>query len=190
MDIASIPLERLYGPVVVADLSEIVSDFYIIRPADIEAKVDVRPGDVLIIHTGYNRYYSGGSEPDLVRYFFKRPGGDGELADWLVSKKIRWLGVDSSSPDHPMNSNTRDWWPQVYEEAEAVMSVSPKERFPVQNQTICHVRLFQHNIPIVENLNSNVTKLTGRNAHICAFPWKFAGGEAALVRAVGFIDPD
>jgi arylformamidase len=190
MDIASIPLERLYGPAVVADLSDVVSDFSIIRPADIEAKVDVKPGDVLIIYTGYNRYYSGGSEPDLVRYFFKRPGADGELADWLVSKQIRWLGVDSSSPDHPMNSNTRDWWPQVYEEAEAVMGLSPKERFPVQNQTICHVRLFQHNIPIVENLNSNVQQLTGRSAHICAFPWKFAGGEAALVRVVGFTDPE
>jgi kynurenine formamidase len=89
-----------------------------------------------------------------------------------------------------MNSNTRDWWPLVYEEAEAAMSVSPKERFPLQHQTICHVRLFQYNIPIVENLNSNVTKLTGRDAHICAFPWKFAGGEAALVRVVGFVHPE
>jgi kynurenine formamidase len=190
MDIASIPLERLYGPVVVADISDLVSDFYIIQPEDIEKRVDVKPGDVLVIYTGYNRFYSGGSEPDLIRYFFKRPGGDGRLADWLVEKKIRWLGVDSSSPDHPMNSNTRDWWPDVYEEGQAAMSVSPKERFPQRHQTICHVRLFEHNIPIVENLTSGVTKLIGRDAHICAFPWKFAGGEAALVRVVGFINKE
>ena len=44
MDIASIPLDQLYGPVVVADISDMVCDFHVIRPADIEARVDVKPG--------------------------------------------------------------------------------------------------------------------------------------------------
>src|SRR5262249_11372918 len=90
----------------------------------------------------------------------------------------------------PMNSNTRDWRPQGYAEAEAAMAISPRERVPLQNQATCHVRSCQHKMPIVENLNSIVSKLAGRSAHICAFPWKFAGGEAALVRVVGFTDPD
>lgn len=132
MDIASIPLDRLYGPAVVADVSDEFGDFGIIRPNDIEARVKVKPGDILIIRTGYHRYYHGGDEPDLVRYFFKRSGADRELAEWLVERQIRWLAVDSSSPDHPMNSNTRDYWPLVYQEAERVMEQSPADRFPLQ----------------------------------------------------------
>src|SRR5712691_8035576 len=74
MDIASIPLAQLLGPAVVVDLSDTHGDFDMIRPADIEQRATVSPGDILILHTGYSRYYTGGAEPDLVRYFFKRPG--------------------------------------------------------------------------------------------------------------------
>jgi arylformamidase len=189
MDIASIPLDRLFGPAVVVDLSDTHHDFDVIRPADIEARADVQPGDVLIIHTGYHRYYAGGAEPDLVRYFFKRPGGEGDLAEWLVERQIRWLGIDSSSPDHPMNSNTATWWPLVVAEAEETMGVKPAERFPLHCQTIIHRILFESNILIVENLSGAVLQLASRQARVCAFPWKFAGGEAAFVRVVGFVPP-
>ncbi len=187
-DIASIPLDRLYGPLVVADVSDEFGDFGFIRPEDIEARVEVRPGDVLVIHTGYNRFYAGGSEPDLVRYFFKNPGGDEELAEWAVARQIRWLGVDGSGPEHPMTGNTRDYWPQVYAEAERVMGESPAERFPVERQMMIHKILFAHDIPIVENISGAVAQLIGRRADVCAFPWKFAGGEAALVRVVAFAE--
>jgi arylformamidase len=190
MDIASIPLERLYGPAKVVDLSDIVSDYYLIQPEDIEARVAIDPGDIVILHTGYHRYYAGGAEPDLTRYFFKIPGGDRALAEWLVSKQIRWLGIDSSGPDHPMNSNTRNYWPLVLAEAERTMGVAADVRFPGHDQMAIHTVLFAHDIPIVENLSGAVTELIGRRAHVCAFPWKFDGGEAALVRVVAFTDPD
>jgi kynurenine formamidase len=189
-DIASIPLERLYGPAVVVDISDTHGDFDIIRPSDIEARADVRPGDILIIHTGYNRYYAGGSEPDLVRYFFKRPGGEKDLAEWLVEREIRWLGIDSSSPDHPMNSNTANWWPDVVEEAENVMGAVPSSCFPAHCETIIHKILFENETPIVENLSSAILPLVGQRIQMCAFPWKFAGGEAALVRVVAFAAVD
>lgn len=187
-DIASIPLERLYGPAVVVDISDTHGDFDVIRPSDIESRADVRPGDVLIIHTGYHRYYAGGAEPDLLRYFFKRPGGDRELAEWLVERQIRWLGIDSSSPDHPLNSNTADWWPLVAEEGERAIGMKREERFPPQDQTIMHKVLFPADIPIVENLGSAIADLVDRQAYVCAFPWKFAGGEAAFVRVVAFVE--
>jgi arylformamidase len=189
MDIGSIPLERLLGPAVVVDLSQTHGDFDVIRPADIEAQAVIKPGDILIIHTGYHRYYSGGSEPDLIRYFFKRPGGERDLAEWLADRQIRWLGVDSSSPDHPMNSNSRDVWPLVLQEAEAKMGVAPADRFPLQDQTIIHRVLFEHDIPIVENLNGAVAQFVGEPVYVCAFPWRFAGGEAAFVRVVALAGP-
>jgi kynurenine formamidase len=190
MDIASIPLAQLLGPAVVVDLSDTHGDFDMIRPADIEHRATVSPGDILILHTGYSRYYTGGAEPDLVRYFFKRPGGVRELGEWCVERQIRWLGVDSSSPDHPLNSNTRDYWQVVLEEAEQRIGGSVAEKFPLREQTIIHRVLFQANIPIVENLSGAVAQFVGRRVHVCAFPWRFAGGEAAFVRVVAFVDPD
>ncbi len=186
MDVASIPLERLFGPAVVVDLSDSHGDFDIITPNDIEARAHVEPGDILILHTGYSRFFSGGSEPDLIRYFFKRPGGLRELGEWCVERQIRWLGVDSSSPDHPLNSNTRDYWPLVLEEARVKLGVSPAERFPLREQTIIHRVLFAADIPIVENLSGTVAEFVGKRVHVCAFPWRFAGGEAAFVRVVAF----
>jgi arylformamidase len=188
MDVASIPLAQLFGPAVVVDVSESHGDFDMITGQDIEKRADVKPGDILIIHTGYSRYYSGGSEPDLIRYFFKRPGGIRDLAEWCVKRQIRWLGVDSSSPDHPLNSNTRDYWPVVLEEAQAKVGGSIADKFPVREQTIIHRILFAANIPIVENLSGAVAQFVGRRVHVCAFPWRFAGGEAAFVRVVAFVE--
>jgi kynurenine formamidase len=186
MDIASIPLDRLCGRAVVVDLSDILGDFGFLRGEDIEERAEVAPGDILMVHTGYHRFYSGGPEPDLIRYFCKHPGGDEAFADWLVARQIRWFGVDMSGPDHPMNSNSRDHWPLVWEEAnEAIGDV--RTLFPLKGQTIIHRKLFAHNIPIVENLSGNIIQLKDRDAFVTAFPWKFAGGEAAFVRVVGFV---
>jgi hypothetical protein len=39
------------------------------------APVKVEKGDILILHTGYHRYYEGCPQQDLVRYFCMHPGG-------------------------------------------------------------------------------------------------------------------
>ena len=48
--------------------------------------------------------------------------------------------------------------------------------------------LFAADIPIVENLGPAIADLVGRQIYMCAFPWKFAGGEAAFVRVVAFTE--
>ena len=74
-----------------------------------------------------------------------------------------------------MNSNTRDYWPLVRAEAERTMGVAADVRFPAHNRMALHTVLFAHDIPIVENLSGAVAELIGRQAHVCAFPWKFDG---------------
>jgi arylformamidase len=49
-----------------------------------------------------------------------------------------------------------------------------------------HIHLFRHDIPIVENIGGAITELLDRRVEACAFPWRFVGGEAALVRVVVF----
>lgn len=190
MDIASIPLERLIGPAVIVDLRDAVSDYSIIDPADIEARADVRDGDIVILYTGYDRYYTAGEEPDEVAYFFKHPGGDRALAEWCTERRLRWLGVDMGSPDHPMNSNLRRMWPHLAEDCEQALGVTLEERFPPQTFQVMHTHLFAHDVPIVENVGGpGLRSLLGQRTTICAFPWRFEGGEAAMVRVVALHRP-
>ena len=71
------------------------------------APVAIEPDDILMIHTGYHRYYEGRPQQDLVRYFCMHPGGKLELLEWMLDKKIRWFGIDCGSGDHPINTTIR-----------------------------------------------------------------------------------
>jgi kynurenine formamidase len=187
MDIASISLERLYGPATVVDISREVADLGLITPGMIERTGRVSDGDILLIHTGYHRFYAGGTEANLDRYFFRHPGGDGDLARWVVERGVRWLGVDMASPDHPMNSNLAVARPELAAESEKVLGRSLAELFPPAGHQVMHVQLFEHDVPIVENLSGRILEVLAGN-EVCAFPWRFVGGEAAMVRVVAFVD--
>ena len=107
-DMASYPLEFLVNKGVVVDISDKVEDWGIITPDMItSADVKVEQGDILILHTGYHRYYEGRPQQDLVRYFCMHPGGKMELVDWMLDMKINWWGIDCGSGDHPMNTTIR-----------------------------------------------------------------------------------
>jgi len=54
--ISDIPLKDLMGPGVIVDISDLVEDYDLITPEMITSRADVRPGDILIINTGYHRY--------------------------------------------------------------------------------------------------------------------------------------
>ena len=112
-DVASLPLARLYGPAAVADVSDRCADYDIYEPEDITAKVEVREGDILIIHTGYHRYAFDQPEGDEVRYFCKHPGPNRRFAEWCLDMKLRWIGVDCGSADHPMNTIVRRLRPDL-----------------------------------------------------------------------------
>jgi len=66
----------------------------------IEERVEVREGDILIIHTGYHHFGWDMTTADEDRYMVQHPGPDREFAKW--AKKTRWIGVDCGSADHPM----------------------------------------------------------------------------------------
>lgn len=185
-DVASIPLERLFGPAVVADVRH-VGDHGLIRPTDVTSRVDVRDEDILILHTGFHRMYAGGPDEDIVRYFFEHPGLSAELTEWIVTKRLRWVGMDMGSADHPMNSNVRSLRPELARRAEAVLGAELGQIFPHETFQLVHARLCGAGVPIVENLGPAVEQLVGRRILAGAFPWRFAGGEAAFARVVAFV---
>jgi kynurenine formamidase len=70
-----------------------MDDWAVIIPAMLEAApVEIRDADILIIHTGWQRYWEGQKQRDLVRYFCMHPGGKIELLEWMLKKKIKWFG--------------------------------------------------------------------------------------------------
>ena len=113
-DMASYPLDFLVGPGAVIDVSRHMDDWAVITPEMIEAApVEVREGDILIIHTGWHRYWEGQPRQDLVRYFCMHPGGKIELLEWMLKKKIKWFGIDCGSADHSMNTSIRMMRPDI-----------------------------------------------------------------------------
>lgn len=185
IDIASIPLDRLTGPAVVADISAELEDFSIIDPSMIERAVRVEDEDIVIVHTGYHRFTFDVPGADEVRYFWRHPGALGTLAQWAVDRRLRWIGFDMASPDHPLNSNLRRLIPEHdVRRAEQRLGAPLAEVFPSEGFQAFHVIACRAGVPIVENIGGAIDQLLGQRFTAYAFPWRFVRGEAAMVRVV------
>jgi len=95
-DMASLPLTKLVHEGVIVDISDVVDDWSIITPKHITDRMEVKRGDIVILHTGYHRYYEGKPQQDLTRYFCLHPGGTRELAQWMHDMAISWWGIDAA----------------------------------------------------------------------------------------------
>lgn len=192
-DIASLELnDFLVGPGVVVDLSDATGDYQIYTPEMVEDRVDVREGDILIIHTGYHHFGWDMPTADEIRYMVKHPGPDREFANWAKEKKIRWIGVDCGSADHPMNTIIREWMPRQAAEADLLFSemygTSLKERFTLDKYQLMHVEMFPEHIIHAECVGGELDLLVNRRTTIGFFPWRFVDGESCIGRCVAFVD--
>lgn len=192
MDIAGIPLDRLYGPGVVVDLSDMAEDYGIYTSKDIEDRVEVREDDILFLYTGYSRYGWDQPEADEQRYMLRHPGPTREFVDWTLRKKIKLLGVDAGSQDHPMNTKIRDWRPDEAARADKALRARHgkglDDFFAPEHYQQMHFGLFPSGILHVECLGGEIAALRNRRCTIGVFPWKFKDGEAAFCRAVAWAD--
>lgn len=198
MTIDEIPLDWLYGPGVIVDLSDVLDDLDVYTPEMIESRVEVREGDIVILHTGWHRYAQFGETPDEERYILLHPGAHADMVPWLLEKKIHIWGVDAISTDHPMDLPIGRFLgkfmlgqcERVRARAEAKFGDQLDVLFPEEDYQLTHNRLFPHNCMHVENMGGdiNAPELQNRRLTIGIFPWKFKGGEAAFCRAVAFVD--
>ena len=85
----SLTFDFLAGDAAIVDLSDICGDYDVYTPEMIEERVEVREGDILIIHTGYHHF--GWDQPygNEVRYMVMHPGPDARFAQWCIDKKIK-----------------------------------------------------------------------------------------------------
>ncbi|MFQ5690102.1 MAG: cyclase family protein [Gemmatimonadota bacterium] len=200
MTIDEIPMDWLYGPGVIVDLTAEMDDLAVYTPEMIERRVEVRNGDLLVLHTGWHRFAQFGSEPNEERYVFLHPGAHPDMVTWLLEKEIRIWCVDAISTDHPMNlpigrflgKGTFGHCDRVRRIAETRFggAEAVDELFPEEHYQLTHNALFPHHCMHVENLGGDLAapELQNRRLTLGVFPWKFKGGEAAFCRAVAFLD--
>jgi arylformamidase len=202
-DIAGIPIGHLVGPTCVVDLEQFgVGDYDIYKPEHFEAwerkyEIRIEPNDILIIHTGFHRYYNeqwcpckcGEAKPDLPRYFLNHPGPKIEFVDWVLERKIRWMAVDCPAADHPFDTVIRKVRPDVAQRVAAHLGLRDlDEVFPPEHYQMTHLKLFPHGIFHAENLGGQIDEVLNQRVTVGCFPFRFSGGEAALCRFVAFVE--
>ncbi|MGF1666700.1 MAG: cyclase family protein [Acidimicrobiia bacterium] len=200
-DMASYQLPFLVNKGAIVDISDMVSDWSIITPDMITAKVDVEKGDILIIHTGYHKHWEGQPQQDLVRYFNMHPGGKLELLQWMLDMKIKWFGIDAGSGDHPMWTSIRNMRPDLTKQFEEQVGMPVDKYFPSYEYTHklsgrrisndlfpFHNWAFQENLIHAENVGGDIEQALNTRAIIGAFPWKYDGLEASPCRIIAFYD--
>jgi arylformamidase len=190
--IGQTPMEHWVGPGVVVDLSDELGDYDLYEPEMLMKKAEIKKGDILIINTGYHRHAWDQKACDEVRYFVKHPGPGPAFHKWVLDMKIRWIGVDCGSADHPMNTIIRNWHPRSFNEADKKLQANYgktwDEMFPYEEYyQVMHLKLFPKGIVHAENLGGDIEKLSNKRAWIGCFPLKGMEMESAMCRIVAWV---
>jgi kynurenine formamidase len=166
-----IPLQQLIGAGAVVDVSDQCADDpdYEIGIEDLRnwetahrrQLVDV----ILLLRTGYSKRW-----PDRKRYLGTEesgpaavaklhfPGLSPDAAQWLVDhRSVKAVGIDTASIDYGQSTHFQS-----------------------------HVRLFEHNVPVFENLAS-LEELPADSFAVIALPMKIAEGTGAPLRIIAVL---
>lgn len=176
MDLSQMPLDRVYGAGVIVDIPK--EDWGVITAEDLEkAQPVIQPDDIVIIHTGWHKYW--GIDED--RYAYKYPGLGTEAIDWLVAKKIKMIGCDTTSPEHmfSMHDNVLKYRPDIFTEP------VDRKKYPL---FYAHHQFLSRNIFILEQIGGQIAELVGRRVTIAAFPLKLEHGDGCPVRIVAITE--
>lgn len=189
--IGQVPLDEWIGPGAVADISNDVEDYGIYSPDLLMSKVEIRKGDILIINTGYHKYDWSHETADEIRYFIKHPGPSPDFHTWADEMKLKWIGVDCGSADHPFNTIIRQWQPEHFKRAEALVrkhfNKSWDELYPPEEfYQAMHLKLFPKGIVHAECLGGEIDAVSNKRLWIGAFPWRAIEMESCGCRIVAF----
>ena len=101
-DIMDYELWRFFGTGVAVSIPK--GKWEVITPEDLEnTSPKIKEGDIVIINTGMHKKMMDSDE-----YFAYSPGIYKEGAQWLVDKKVKLVGYDVQSNDHPMATKLVD----------------------------------------------------------------------------------
>ena len=204
--IADIPLNDVCGEGVVVDISDEVSDYSLYTPEMIEKRVTVKEGDILIINTGYHRYTydqpdcknetcQGGIENKEFSYLIRHPGPAPGFFEWALKKKLKVIGVDCGSAEHPMNTNIRYMHDREFKKAEAKLKETHgktwDEMFPVEEYyKLTHDTMPKAGLLLAESLGGQLNELNNQRAWIIIGALPFCEVESAWSRVAALKAPE
>lgn len=184
-----VPLEKFVAPAVIWDIPctpmELIS---LDRVKEVNEKLPMRPGDYVIIVTGWHRLYS-----DSDRYFLLSPGLSLEAAEWIREQGCSGFGIDIQALDHPLctymaKHGPGPLVPRVLEYAEQFGVNMSEPTF--SHWEPVHEVFLSRNIPGYEDVGGDVDKVLMKRCVICAFPSRWYMGDGSKVRMVAFIHKD
>ena len=188
LGVGELPLDLLFGNGVVLGIPK--GEWEYIEPADLEqAGQDVGAGDIVIINTGWHARYS-----DNMEYFGHGPGLSEAAGQWLASRGVKLVGIDTATIDHPLATSFaqqhRGVGPFVVElprRYHARTGRTVTADFPAWNPA--HRLLAKAGIPTIENVGGDVASVTGKRCAFHAFPWPWPEADACVIRLVAILDP-
>lgn len=184
-----IPLDCYYGEGVVLDIPK--GKWELITADDLEAasqKLPVKENDIVIVHTGWNRYWG-----DNKKYFCYSPGLGKSAGEWFVEKKVKAVGVDQQALDHPFHTpigphGIGPLRPDICAEYEAETGRKVADDFPGWEP--CHNLILGNGILGWENVGGDIAKVVGKRVTIAGFPIRWYMGDGSIVRMVAITDED
>ena len=192
--LGEIPIQDLVGTGLVIDLRPITKPWSYYSLDDILQCLppgeEIRQGDIVVFYTGWDHYNWTKPTRDDVMYFDRHPGPKPEVIDYLIEKKIKWIGADLASIDHSLYTRVRWMRPDLVKEYEAMTGAPIEETLPEQNFEYAHYRTARNNIPMLENLGGEIAEVAGIRCVLGAFPWRWIGGEGCICRVVAFLGVD
>lgn len=178
MTLDEIPLEALCGTGVVLDVKR--DEWGVITGEDLANAVPpIQQGDRVILNTGWHHFFD-----DEQKFMLCYPGLDKSGVDWLLQKRVSWVGSDAPSPDHSfcISREKRAYRPDVWTD-EVMAKIDPK-RFP---PVYCHKTLLGNDIFMIEQIGGSIDEVTGKRVELIALPPKYKWAEASQVRVMAVI---
>jgi kynurenine formamidase len=184
--IDEVPLSSYFGTGVVVSIPK--EKWEVITAEDLEnARPQIRPGDIVIVNTGWHRFYG-----DSRQYFIYSPGTYKEAGEWLRDRGVKGFGIDCQALDHPLGTAIGPQpngpiIPGVLEEYKEYTGRDAGDDFPLWEP--CHRALLGNGIVGFENVGGQIDEVTGKRCTFAAFPWRWHKGDGCIVRLVALLDP-
>jgi arylformamidase len=191
-DLGRIDINELFGTGLVIDLRPVTHKwaYYSLQQVldCLPPGEEIRERDIVVLYTGWDRWNWTRETRDDVTYFDRHPGPQPEVLDYLIDKRIKWIGGDIASIDHSLYTRVRWMRPDLVKEYEEMTGRPIEETLPEKDFEYIHYGTARNDISMLENLGGEIEQVAGRRVTMGAFPWRWIGGEGCVCRVVAFLD--
>jgi arylformamidase len=160
---SDIPLETTVGDAAIVDLTPVAPDQAITVERLAAAAGHVRPGDIVVIKSCWERQRS----PKTPAFWTEAPYLSREAAEWLLERRPRAVAFD---------------FPQDY----TIRLLLKGEIRPLEEH-VTHDVLLRNGVILIEYL-SNTAALTGSRTFLCCLPLKVPASDGAPARVIALAD--